>query len=430
MPLVCFAGASGVAEVLAEQPVCRELVVPYAAIDLAAARILELGQNPTYRRQMSAGVNAFAARAFDMDTYMERLDEVGRSAAAIKRQALEDAATIRDDSWFDAEFFSYADGPPLPRDVAISTFVHRHANGTLDRRPCPEFHPGIYAERHLELTRPPFVNPFAHFIREGKPRGDWCIPLITPADGRAPANAEELKVAVHLHLYYPELAGEFIRALAVNRAICDLFLSTSKAEHVPMIESTLASSHAGRVEIRVVPNVGRDIGPLLTAFGEPILADYDVFGHLHSKRSLVLGDPRPGEKWRNFCREHLLGWRHPMMDLILKSFFDDPKLGLVLPSDPHLWPVGQSEALERLASRLCLNARIPQHLFYPLGTMFWARTAALAPLFELGLSWEEYPREPLPYDGTVLHAIERLVTLVSLHQGFTVAATHVPGIGR
>ena len=56
MPLVCFEGASGVAEMLAQQPTCRELVVPYAAIDLAAARIVELGENPGYRQQMSAGI--------------------------------------------------------------------------------------------------------------------------------------------------------------------------------------------------------------------------------------------------------------------------------------------------------------------------------------------------------------------------------------
>ena len=179
-----------------------------------------------------------------------------------------------------------------------------------------------------------------------------------------------------------------------------------------------------------MPNVGRDIGPLLTAFGETILADYHVFGHLHTKRSLTLPDPRMGESWRIFCREHLLGARYPMMDVILKSFSDDPKLGLVFPSDPHIWPTGDTTALEGLARRLGLDGAIPQQLFYPLGTMFWARTAALAPLFELGLSWEDYPQEPLPYDGTVLHAIERLVTLVALHRGFKIAATHVPGIGR
>ena len=88
MPLVCFEGASGVAEVLAEQPGCRELVVPYVAIDLAAARILELGENPAYRRQMSAAIKAFAAQAFDMDSYTDRLDEFGRGAAAIKQSRI------------------------------------------------------------------------------------------------------------------------------------------------------------------------------------------------------------------------------------------------------------------------------------------------------------------------------------------------------
>ncbi len=53
----------------------------------------------------------------------------------------------------------------------------------------------------------------------------------------APPSAKQLKVALHLHLYYPELTEEFVRALSVNRAACDLFLSTSKAEHVPMIET-------------------------------------------------------------------------------------------------------------------------------------------------------------------------------------------------
>jgi glycosyltransferase involved in cell wall biosynthesis len=429
MPLVCFDGASGIAEVLAEQPGCRELVVPYAAIDLAAARILELGENPAYRRQMSAAIKVFAAQAFDMDSYTDRLDEIGRRAAAIKSQEAEDAATIGNDSTFDAEFFSYAGGPPLPRDVAVATFVRRYANGTLDRRPCPEFHPGIYAERHSELAKPPFVNPLARFIREGAPQGDWCIPLITPGNGVASPGVKQLKVALHLHLYYQELTEEFIRALSVNRAACDLFLSTSKPEHVPMIERALGSYHAARVEIRVVPNVGRDIGPLFTAFAE-IAAEYDVFGHLHTKRSLAVADPRIGETWRNFCREHLLGAQYPMMDLILKSFWDDPKLGLVFPSDPHIWPIGDTTTMERLAHRLGLDAAIPQHLFYPLGTMFWARTAALAPLFDLGLTWEDYPPEPLPYDGTVLHAIERLVTLIAGHRGFKIAATHVPGIGR
>jgi lipopolysaccharide biosynthesis protein len=71
---------------------------------------------------------------------------------------------------------------------------------------------------------------------------------------------------------------------------------------------------------------------------------------------------------------------------------------------------------------------LPPFLDFPVGTMFWARSSALAPLLELGLTWDSYPKEPAPIDGTVLHAIERLLPSVVQHAGFRYATTHVPGV--
>jgi lipopolysaccharide biosynthesis protein len=65
---------------------------------------------------------------------------------------------------------------------------------------------------------------------------------------------------------------------------------------------------------------------------------------------------------------------------------------------------------------------------FPLGTMFWARPAALEPLFELGLDWNDYPAEPVPIDGTIMHALERLLPFVVQHRGYRYATTHVPGV--
>jgi lipopolysaccharide biosynthesis protein len=74
-----------------------------------------------------------------------------------------------------------------------------------------------------------------------------------------------------------------------------------------------------------------------------------------------------------------------------------------------------------------MTESLPECFDFPLGTMFLARAAAIKPLIELGLQWEDYPQEPLPNDGTILHAIERLMPFVVAHAGFTMAGLRVPG---
>ena len=64
---------------------------------------------------------------------------------------------------------------------------------------------------------------------------------------------------------------------------------------------------------------------------------------------------------------------------------------------------------------------LPDHFNFPIGTMFWARTKALAPLIELNLRYEDFPEEPLPIDGTMLHALERLLPLITEKAGFSYA---------
>jgi len=66
---------------------------------------------------------------------------------------------------------------------------------------------------------------------------------------------------------------------------------------------------------------------------------------------------------------------------------------------------------------------------FPVGTMFAARPAALHPVLDLDLAWQDYPAEPLPDDGTLLHGLERLLPMIARHAGFGVAAVRVPGTG-
>ena len=84
-----------------------------------------------------------------------------------------------------------------------------------------------------------------------------------------------------------------------------------------------------------------------------------------------------------------------------------------------------------LANRLGIADLLPKATFnFPVGTMFWARPAALMPLFELGLTWDDYPTEPIANDGSLLHAIERILPFVVEASGFRSVLTNVPGISR
>jgi lipopolysaccharide biosynthesis protein len=136
-----------------------------------------------------------------------------------------------------------------------------------------------------------------------------------------------------------------------------------------------------------------------------------------------------GERWREFLWQNMIGGIYPMMDLILSRFAQDRQLGIVFPDDPHLpsWDLNR-ELAERLAEQMGVKRLLTPFFNFPVGTMFWVRTAALAPLFKLKLDWSDYPREPALIDGTILHALERLLPFIARHEGYRYATTYIPGI--
>jgi Rhamnan synthesis protein F len=357
----------------------------------------------------------------------------------ILRQHAEDLATLRDDPLFDPSL-----SLPLEwtRTGAIVAFLEQWTThesklpsaGLVLRRPCPGFHPQIYADAHAGLYDTTVINPLAHFIRSGRPDGPWRHDVIIPTSvTRAPEQHNIPPAALHAHFHYPELAGDLVRRIEPHGARCDLLLSTDEARKVEVLRAAASGYRRGEVKIRMVPNRGRDIGAFLTGFGDDIVGRYEIIGHVHGKRSLHGGglDPFFGERWREFLWQNLIGGRDRSMDVVIARLADDERLGLVFPEDPYLhgWD-GNSPAAGKLAARMGMTEPLPPYFDFPTGTMFWARTAALKPLFALGLGWEDYPREPAPNDGTILNAIERLLPFVARHAGYRFATTHVPGVTR
>jgi hypothetical protein len=371
-----------------------------------------------------------------MDQHVLCIDQLGREAVEIMRQRAQDFVTLRDDPLFDADVFLAPNSAISTREAAIIAFLtrwaasgHSRLPGTnfFLRRPCTGFHPQIYAYENAGRYDTATINPLAHLIRSRVPDGPWRHEVITPrVHVRLSPPAAELRTAIHGHFFYPELAADFLQSLACNRTSCDVWLTTDDEAKAAMLREAARGYERGDVAVRVVPNRGRDIGAFLTGVVADIEAEHDVVGHIHGKRS---PQTLVGDQWRNFLWQNLVGPAHPMMDVILDRFAADQTLGIVFPDDPHLpdWDTNRDVA-SRLAARMGIKGPLPPYFNFPVGTAFWARSAALTPLTELKLGWQDYPEEPVAADGTILHALERLLPFVAQRAGYRYATTHVPAV--
>lgn len=248
----------------------------------------------------------------------------------------------------------------------------------------------------------------------------------TNAALRIDANGEEsrfpnVSVGVHLHLHYAEYASEFIDYLLNIPTSFSLYISVSEAENVEKIEQIFSTGVPNaNVIVRCFPNRGRDIGPFVTGFGCEILT-HDLVCHIHSKRSphnLAKKD------WRMQLLSNLLASRAYVSN-IFRIFADNSKIGMLFPEyhwslrDQISWGTNKSKA-NHLARLMNLNLSPVRLTPFPAGSMFWAKSDALKPLFNLGMEFSDFPDEEAQVDGTTAHAIERLFGEIVTSQGYEV----------
>lgn len=430
VPVICFNQGSGIAEFVRSNPITADCAVPYVDVAAAAEQICRLITDPMQRKQVAEATMEVGRINFKREDYIQKLEDLAEEVRpGLERERL-DCGIIADSKLLLPEYVAVPGLPHQSTSQLIRRFVRSWASGISRRKPFPGFHPGVFAEQcsnDLEGR-----DPTAMFLEQGMPDGPWTHPVISP-NGKpdATSGTSNTRCALHLHLHYADMAKQFLASLQRNERTVDLLISVPD-ENAQTEVAKQFGAYAGKVlDVLVCPNKGRDIGPLFTGFAQKIVDHYDVIGHMHSKRSIGSAGADSGSSWMSFLLANLLGNDDSMMDRILKAMEDDPKLGLIFPDDPYIVGWGENyQHAQQLAADMDL-ALPPEGAFnFPVGTMFWARSKALLPLFDLGLAWSDYPNEPLAYDGTVLHAIERLLPFVVESQGFSVATTYIADVTR
>ncbi|MBA0402100.1 hypothetical protein D7U83_19995 [Stenotrophomonas maltophilia] len=236
-------------------------------------------------------------------------------------------------------------------------------------------------------------------------------------DALLPAPAPRPAPAVHLHAWYLETLPEVLRAL--REATLDwAIVVTTPAAQIDQVRQALAT-HGLEAEVVAVDNHGRDILPFLEVAERLLQAGHEVVLKLHTKRSTHRAD---GDQWRQELLQRLVqGGRAAR---ILAAFEADPGLGMVV-AEGHLLPVadfvgGNGLALARLQARLGLEVPVDTSRF-GAGSMGWWRLQALRPLLDAHLYRSAFDIEQGQIDGTLAHAIERVLGACCEHAGLRVA---------
>ncbi|MDB8631469.1 rhamnan synthesis F family protein [Streptococcus mutans] len=231
------------------------------------------------------------------------------------------------------------------------------------------------------------------------------------------------KVAVHLHVFYVDLLEEFLTAFKQFHFSYDLFITTDSDDKKAEIEEVL-SANSQEAQVFVTGNIGRDVLPMLKL--KNYLSTYDFVGHFHTKKSKE-ADFWAGQSWR----EELIDMLVKPADNILAQLQQNPKIGLVIADMPTFFRYNKivdawnehliAPEMNTLWQKMGMTKKIDFNAFHTFvmsyGTFVWFKYDALKPLFDLNLTDDDVPEEPLP-QNSILHAIERLLIYIAWNEHY------------
>lgn len=321
----------------------------------------------------------------------------------------------------------------IPADFDASIYESLHADLASAFK-----HPLQFAKHYVQYGReegraykrhPNWLPPVSYFYTHSLLNPDGVVPSRRPANEcdfalsvpfkfKSTRQWSDRPILVVVHCYYTDVFDNIFVKLANIPGRADLYISTDTDQKKEELLRYEAQWSKGSFEVRLLPNRGRDIAPKIVGFSD-VYKNYELFLHLHTKRS-----PHGGSilaAWRDYLVDTLIGTEQIASSVL--SLFDDEAVGIVFPQHlPELrgilnWGYDYEIARDLLAK---LNVAIDKNLVleFPSGSMFFGRTAAIRPLLDVGLTFDDFPEEAGQIDGTLAHAVERSMLMIAESAGF------------
>jgi len=240
---------------------------------------------------------------------------------------------------------------------------------------------------------------------------------------------KQRNVAIFAHITYDDMIDYCTGYISSAMDVADIYITTLTEETKENILKYFANAGYKEPTVFVIPknSKGRDVSALWVML-RPHMEKYDYICFMHNKKS---PQDKPLTIGRGFAQriyENMLASKDYVQNVI-KTFEENPRLGMLFPPPvnhgpyrlmiSNLWGVNHENTKE-LAAKLGIDVPIEGAIdpIFPAGGMFWFKPAALKKLVDHEWKYDDFPDEPLPVDGSLGHAIERIYCFAAQSEGY------------
>lgn len=420
VPVIAFENATGFVDYILHNP-GSGYVAPYLDVSFVANIIKEyINTGNQYEKD-----NITNNESLSFSKYAEFIWDECQFALDLQKKIEVEAELLSDLNIMNGDFYSSAYYNFKLQNKAEYHYVSMWSRGIKVAKSRIGFN-DIVEEiniSNINHTSSDSITPLLECIKQFKPINTHNVVKLNSLMLSKEFN-HSASLGIHIHVYFTD---DLVKLLNLIRLIKSKFTLcfTTDTEEKSILIANLIKKYNWDFKIIIMENRGRDIGPFIMAM-KKYLHNFDIVGHFHLKGTKQL-EKEMVYQWQEFLYYTLIGKEGEVANNIINIFEQNSKLGLCFQEDPCIPNWGENKALaQQLLDQFGITIESLDLKEYPTGNMFWARTAAIAPLWLHDWKLSDFTAEPVPYDGTILHALERLTPLICEYAGYEWATLHNP----
>ena len=383
----------------------------------------------------------FQSRVFEQ--FFQNLPEIDNFLDAVVLFELELTRVLTEEGRFSYKsYVNPADFPDGNCTISYPWDLYRDGKSPFVKRK-------VFFEKYHEIISKNRGNQSRRLLDELKSSGSYPVELIwddllrtqpmsvlrenlhlnTIIDGSVPvsltAEEKKKKIALILYIYYEDQVEVCLKDALKLAKTADVFVVCSRSDTLRKARELFSGDKFRKIDFILKQNKGRDLSSYLID-ARFVFDQYDYVCYFHDKKSPQLANRYTVRDFYEHCTGSILDSENSVLRVI-REFEENPKLGLLVPSPLNWGPFYTSEyylnpqnreLMHKLLEDLKLNVPFDDFPVAPYGDFFWVRSAAVKPLFNKNWSYDDLPEEPLPVDGTILHALERIIPFCVQSAGY------------